>query len=323
MFVLVPGRERLKNGRMRLSRLLPILVAGILVLGDAVASESARPREGVLLGKIRDVLGVDAVRREFVFAKLPGEDLQLDIYYPRAAPPAGGYPLMIWIHGGGWILGSKRQDVFVRHFPRYDYAIASLEYRLAQKEPFPAQIRDVRTATDWLLKNAKDLEIDSSRVVVAGQSAGGHLALLLALTQGEEHPGWGPAPPRGSLKAVCALYPPTDLLRLVPPSARDNPLHPVALLLGDRVERRTALAKEASPIRHVDAAAPPTMLFHGTEDPIVPVEQSQLMARRLEARGVPVRLLLTEKGHAFTLYPDRVEDMLNFLHTVPALSKNR
>jgi acetyl esterase/lipase len=306
---------------IRHARLLTIIPATLLIFLSVAAAETAKPRENFFLQETRDFLGIDAVRREFIYAKIPGEDLQLDIYYPRAAPPPGGYPLIIWIHGGGWILGSKRQDVFVRHFPRYGYAVASLEYRLAEGAPFPAQIRDVRTATNWLLKNSRQLELDASKFVVAGQSAGGHLALLLALTQGESHAGWGPAPPAGSLKAVCALYPPTDLLRLVPPPARDNPLHPVALLLGDRVERRISLARDASPVRYVDGGDPPTLLFHGSEDPIVPIEQSYLMNSRLKANGVPVRMLVIEKGHAFTLYPDRIGDILNFLNAVPGLPK--
>ncbi|MGH8045788.1 MAG: alpha/beta hydrolase fold domain-containing protein [Chthoniobacterales bacterium] len=300
-------------------RIATLLLAASLALSTEAPAATAKPRENLLLKAVRDTLGIDAMRREFIYAKIPGEDLQLDIYYPRAAPPPGGYPLIIWIHGGGWILGSKRQDVFVRHFPRYGYAVASLEYRLAEGAPFPAQIRDVRVATDWLLKNAHQLELDASQFVVAGQSAGGHLALLLAFTQGEPHPGWGPAPPRGSLKAVCAMYPPTDLLRLVPPSARDNPIHPVAILLGGRVAQHMPLAWEASPDRYVSKGDPPTLLFHGSEDPIVPIAQSYLMDARLKASGVPVRMLVTEKGHAFTLYPDRVPDVLEFLNAVPGL----
>ncbi len=304
---------------MRTLRTLCLTLLAFALAPAHAPAAGAKPRESFFLRNLRDTLGIDAVRREFIFGKLKDDDLRLDIYYPREGPPPGGYPLVIWIHGGGWILGSKRQDVFVRHFPRYGYAIASLEYRLALGEPFPAQIRDVRTATWWLWKNAKELELDGSKFLVAGQSAGGHLALLLGLTQGRKIEGWGPAVPRGTLKAICAMYPPTDLLRLVPPSARDNPIHPVALLLGGEVNTRIARAQKASPVKYVTPSAPPTMLFHGRGDSIVPVEQSQIMARRLRAAGVPVRLLVIEGGHAFTLYPDRVDDILNFLHTVPAL----
>jgi dipeptidyl aminopeptidase/acylaminoacyl peptidase len=125
--------------------------------------------------------------------------------------------------------------------------------------------------------------------------------------------------PKGTFQAVAALYPPTDLLRLVPPGARDNPIHPVALLLGAKVDQRIDLAKEASPIKHVSGDDPPTLLFHGSSDPIVPVEQSKLLAQKLKAAGVPVRLLITDGGHAFALYPDRVNDILNFLDSVPSL----
>jgi len=137
--------------------------------------------------------------------------------------------------------------------------VASVDYHLATSEPFPAQIRDVRTAAWWLWKNARELEINPGRMMVAGQSAGGHLALLLAFTQGEHLKGWGPVVPHGTIRAVAALYPPTDLLRLVPPKERDNPIHPVALLL------------------------------------------------------------VIEGGHAFTLYPGRVKDILAFLNSVPSL----
>lgn len=304
---------------MRLCR-LPVATLFLALLASPLRADApAKPRESFFLKVVRDRLGIDAMRREFVYAKSGSEDVRLDIYYPRTPAPPGGYPLIIWLHGGGWILGSKRQDVFVRHFPQYGYAIASIEYRLAQHEPFPAQIRDVRTATWWLHKNAKDLELDPSKFVVAGQSAGGHLALLLGLTQGEKKKGWGPILPKGTIKAVAALYPPTDLLRLVPPSARDNPIHPVALLLGDKVNKRIKLAKQASPVNHVSPGDPPTLLFHGSEDPIVPIEQSEIMTRKLKAAGVSTTFLVTESGHAFTLYPDRVDDILNFLKSVPSL----
>lgn len=278
-----------------------------------------KPPEGYLHGKLRDVLNIDAVRREFVYAVTPDRELALDIYYPRAPMPPGGYPVVLWTHGGGWLLGNKRQDVFVRWFASYGFAIASIQYHLALAEPFPAQIRDVRTAAWWLWKNARDLDLDPTQMVAAGQSAGGHLALLLAYSQGEHRRGWGPPLPEGTLRGVAALYPPTDLLRLVPPSARNNPIHPVAILLGDRVDNRMALAREASPIRHVTRNAPPTLLLHGSGDIIVPIEQSRVLRDRLRRADVRVHLLESEDGHAFTLYPGRVDDLVGFFESIPEI----
>lgn len=302
-------------------RLRVVLFLCLLAAAPARAEPPAtgRPKESFFLKTWRDRFNIDAVRREYVYASSPDEDMQLDIYFPRAAPPPGGYPLIIWLHGGGWILGSKRQDVFVRHFPQYGYAVASIEYRLAGGAPFPAQMADVRTATWWLWKNAKALEINPDRMMVAGQSAGGHLALLLAYTQGEEKRGWGPPVPRGTLKAVAAMYPPTDLLRLVPPDFRDIAIHPVSILLGGRMSERLSKAREASPLNHVRPGNPPTLLFHGTSDPIGPPEQSKVLEKKLRRAGVPTTLLLTDGGHAFTLYPDRVEDVIKFINSVPAL----
>lgn len=306
----------------KIRTLICIAIFGLITSPTAGAADKGKPRESFFRKAIRDALHIDAIRREFVFAKLPEEDLRLDIYYPRAAPPEGGYPLIVWIHGGGWILGSKRQDVFVRHFPRYGYAVASVEYRLAQEQPFPAQLHDARTATSWLWKNARELDLNPDAFVVAGQSAGAHLGLLMAYTEGEAHRNWGPTLPPGTIKAVAALYPPTDLLRLVPPDARDNPLHPVAILLGDKVDHRIELARQASPIRHVRSENPPTLLLHGKSDAIVPVEQSIRLAEKLKANGVPNHLILTDGGHAFTLYPDKVNDLLEFFKTIPALQKS-
>ncbi len=278
----------------------------------------AQAPETIPLRVARDMMNIDAVRREFVYALVEDKELALDIYYPRTKKPAGGFPVIVWFHGGGWIMGSKRQDVFVRDFPKYDFAVVSVQYRLALGATFPAQVHDARTACHWLWKNAAELGLDPDRMVLTGQSAGGHLALLTAYSEGRNPPGWGPALPKGTVKAVAAMYPPTDLLRLVPADAIDNALHPVALLLGGDVRSRVQQAREASPLNQARSGAPPTLLLHGLDDGIVPVEQSRILARRLRSLGVPVTLITPKGGHAFALFPDNALDAIKFLETVPS-----
>lgn len=279
----------------------------------------AQVPENAPLRLLRNVMDIDAVRQEFVYATGEESELALDIYYPKSKKPAAGYPVIVWFHGGGWILGSKRQDVFVRRFPSHGFAVVSVQYRLALGTKFPGQVRDARTACHWLWKNAAELDLNPECMVLAGQSAGAHLALLTAYTEGRDLPGWGPPLPRGTVKAVAAMYPPTELLKLVGREAMDNASHPVALLLGGEVQSRIREARAASPIYQTRPGAPPTLLLHGTEDAIVPVEQSILLANRLRRIGVPVTLLLPREGHAFSLYPEKVFDVLNFLKTVPSL----
>lgn len=271
---------------------------------------------------IRNVMGIDAVRQEFIYSQVEKSELALDIYYPRSKKPPAGYPVIVWFHGGGWISGSKRQDVFVRHFASHGFAVASVQYRLALREEFPAQARDARTACHWLWKNAAELNLDPECMMLAGQSSGAHLALLTAYTEGRNLPGWGPALPRGTVKAVAAMYPPTELLKLVGREAMDSAVHPVALLLGAEVQNRIRLAREASPVYQTRPGVPPTLLVHGTEDVIIPVEQSKLLANRLHRIGAPVTLLMPKEGHAFSLFPDKIINVLQFLETVPAL-RNR
>lgn len=294
-----------------------IRVATILLLFGFAAAHAvpARPAESGPLRLIRDALGVEAVRRELVYAVHPGGRLRLDIYYPRADNPPDGFPLIIWIHGGGWILGSKRQDLITREFPRFGFAVASIQYRLSGGATFPDQIEDVRTAVDWLERNAAELGLDREQIVISGHSSGAHLALLAGLTQGDAHEGWGPALKSRPIRAIAALSPPTNLVAVVPPPARDNSLGLVALLIGGRVSEHLAITRFASPIHHVTRNDPPVLLVHGTKDKIVPTDQSLRMAQKLSAAGVRVRCLLSADGHALTAHPDYAVHVVEFFHT--------
>jgi len=230
--------------------------------------------------------------------------LRLDLYYPASPPPRAGYPLIISIHGGGWLIGNRNKDLVLRGLTRDGYAIASIDYRLSREAKYPAQIADTRHALQWLMKNATALHLDAKHIGATGASAGGHLALLLGLD-----PQTSPNP----IKAICALYPPTDLISIVPPKNREERDNPVALLLGAPVSQRLALAKKGSPITYVTAHAPPVLLIHGDRDSLVPLDQSRVLNLALRHAGAKSSLMIFQgKGHAFGLDDSALRDVAGF-----------
>lgn len=229
--------------------------------------------------------------RTFTYAAPGGHPLRVDLYFPKTPPPPAGWPLIVSIHGGGWLIGDRRKDVFLRDATSRGYALASIDYRLSREAIFPAQIDDAHAAMRWLVAHRSELRIDTRRVGVTGASAGGLLALLLALDR--QH---SPC----EIRAVCALYPPTDLVAIVPTDRRDDRKNPVAALLGGPVSERLALANAASPINYASSDSPPVLLVHGSFDLVVPVSQSEMLHRRLRELGADSTLLILPGAwHAF------------------------
>jgi len=229
--------------------------------------------------------------------------LQLDVWVPPRPAPA---PLVVWIHGGGWLSGDRRYlPETLRPNQLFDelldagLAVASVDYRLAREAPFPAQLHDVKAAVRYLRAHAGALGIDVTRVGAWGESAGGHLAALLALTaartdlEGE----LGMIGPSSAVDAVVDWYGvadpdtiprlslPPELAATLPPSALDHP--PDVLLAGADPATRA----DAAPLRQVHPGAPPFLLVHGTADRVVPFAQSEQLLAALTAAGVSARLV--------------------------------
>lgn len=221
------------------------------------------------------------------------ERQKLDLYVPENS--GGLMPLIVWIHGGGWMGGSKN------HCPplpwtRKGYVLASIDYRLSQDAKFPAQIEDCKAAVRWLRIHSDKYSIDPDRMVAWGDSAGGHLASLLG-TAGDERE-WEHGLPDVSsrVQAVIDWYGRADLTRVSTDlSLADSPS---ALLLGGCGKKVAALAKKASPILHVSKDDPPFLIMHGSMDSLVPMHQSQALAGALKKAGVESRLVILEgAGH--------------------------
>lgn len=233
--------------------------------------------------------------------------LLLDLHVPAQVP--GPVPCVVWVHGGAWWEGDRRyppgnwpgDDFWFRSFVAAGLAVATVDYRLSGEAVYPAQLADVQAAIRFLRHHADRFGIDPERFGVSGESAGGHLAAMVALT------GHTPVEPThrsitgpsSAVQAAVPFYPVTGVLPSdVPSGPWDGPSPEEWLLGGDPVDGAAAAA--ASPVNHAHTEAPPMLLLHGEADSLVPVEHSVRLAAALEAVGADVRLETVPGGeHCF------------------------
>ena len=255
------------------------------------------------------------VQRNLEYAQTDGQSLRLDIYSPRR--PVGKLPVVVWIHGGAWNSGSK-DFCPIGFMAAQNLAIVSMNYRLTETAPFPAQLYDCKAVIRWLRANAEKFNLDENHIGIFGVSAGGHLALLLATTA--DHPELegevgGNLNFSSRVQCVCAFYPPTDLNRLVTdPKIRANANGEVAKLIGGAVAQNVDKAIAASPLTYVDKNCAPVFLMHGGADTLVPPEQSQIFYAALQQAGVEAQLeIIPQKGHGIIAPPLVAEKIYRFL----------
>jgi acetyl esterase/lipase/uncharacterized protein (DUF1330 family) len=203
-----------------------------------------------------------------------GEAGLLDLVLPEN-PEGDRLPALVFIHGGGWRSGSKRRPPFILPALRYaaaGYVCISVNYRLVQEAPLPTAVEDVKTAVRWLRAHADEYQVHPDRIGAYGNSAGAHLALMLAMVgpdkglEGELYPEYSSA-----VQAVCASAVPADLKVWIPDEGR--PLEGDSIFLTGGHEPLGQRVARSSPITYVRADAPPLLLIHGTDDATVPVGQ--------------------------------------------------
>ena len=224
---------------------------------------------------------------------------KLDLYLsPKTEKPV---PLVIWIHGGGWRKGDKK-NCPARFLLEHGFAVASVNYRLSGHAVFPAQIEDCKAAIRWLRTNAKDLNIDPGRFGVWGSSAGGHLVALLGTSGDVEDFDPSNTTVSSSVQAVCDYFGPTNLLKMNEQAGEsgrldhDSPDSPESKLLGGPLQTMTTQAKRANPITYVSADDPPFLIVHGDKDPLVPLQQSRELNMALTEAGVDTELVVVQGG---------------------------
>ena len=243
------------------------------------------------------------VQRNLVYKQVDGRSLRLDIYTPKSI--AHSLPVALWIHGGGWSRGSKEQRPPV-NLMAHGYATVSIEYRLSEEAPFPAQIEDCKAAVRWLRANAATYHLDPDHIGAWGHSAGGHLAALLGTSGGVAalEGGGDNLSYSSRVQAVCDLSGPTDILNLyegvsnaTQGSARRARSF-IEQFLGGSTEENKAKAIAASPTTYVSKGDPPFLVIHGENDLSIPVSQSEVFVEKLKAAGVDATLVVAEgRGH--------------------------
>ncbi|WP_459497002.1 alpha/beta hydrolase fold domain-containing protein [Aquirufa nivalisilvae] len=225
----------------------------------------------------------------------------LDIYLP--ANTTGKIPLVVFIHGGGWLVNDKYADMgymgnTLTAMINRGFAVASIDYRWASQAIFPAQIQDCYQALTFLCEQADKYHLDKNRIAIMGFSAGGHLASLVGLANNNKLPEFfmkGKAQ-KFNIKAVVDFYGPSDLTGL---ESSDDPKAPEAILLGAVPIERPDLAKKASPVSYVDAQDPPFLIIHGEKDKSVNNKQSKLLSGWLSSVAVKNELIIVKDAPHF------------------------
>lgn len=240
----------------------------------------------------------------------PHERNDLDLFLPKDDGTTLR-PAVVVIHGGAWRAGDKRQlRSLAEMFAQRGYVAAAINYRLAPKWSYPAQLDDCQRVVRWLRKRAQELRIDPKRIGAAGASAGGHLSLLLGTRETRDDS--DPELKGISSKVHCVLdiFGPTDLTSEVYVRASRAPIPGNALVefLGKPYDEAPEVWKEASPLHHVSPDDAPTFIIHGDQDLLVPLEQSEKLVAALTKVGVPVRLVVIKgMGHGPTTPEQRAE----------------
>lgn len=252
--------------------------------------------------------GEVTLEEDITYGKGGDVELKLDLARPQGDGP---FPAIVFIHGGGWFQGNRHayRNAIIEAAKR-GYVAATISYRLmefdqAKKETttaklhFPAQIHDAKAAIRWVRANAKKYHVNPDRIGVTGGSAGGHLSLLVGLTDANANlEGEGGNPDQSSrVQCVVNVFGPTDMEGCFNDSS-------VAwifrLFMGGAPDEAADTYKAASPVTYVSPDDPPVLTLHGDVDPLVPISQATTLDEKMKKAGANHKLLVFKgQGHGF------------------------
>jgi acetyl esterase/lipase len=264
---------------MMYSRILAVAWFAILLASPLLPAQEAKP-------------GVQ-VERDLVYGKGGDIDLKLDLAMPKEG--MGPFPAVVCVHGGGWSSGNRESlSQTIKALAGRGFVGVTISYRLTDVARFPAQIEDCKAAVRWVRANASKYRVDPEHIGAVGFSAGAHLVCLLGMTDKSDGlEGTGGNPDQSSrVQAVVSFFGPTDFTTKTWTDDLEKSI--LVPLVGASFADKPELYKGLSPITYVKKGCPPFLFFHGTEDKLVHVRHSRLLAEKLQAAGGDARVIELE-----------------------------
>ena len=242
------------------------------------------------------------VNANITYTTASGMELKLDFYRPAQA--SGPLPTAMFFHGGGYSVNSKKEAAVLSMMPyvQMGWNAVNVEYRPSGVALAPAAVEDARCALRWVVRNAKEYNVDTNRIIVTGQSAGSHLALMTGLVP--ESAGFDrncPGAEPLTVAAIVSWYGIYDYTTLV-----EDPTRNYAITWIGGQPNRKEIAARVSPMTYVRAGVPPTIAIHGDADPTVPYEQEVREIDALKKAGVTAELVTIPGGRHGNFERDQV-----------------
>lgn len=257
-------------------------------LPDATLSQEVTPQTAFSAKKL------GTTDKDIAYCSINDNNLLMDFYWPKSG--TGPFPVVLYVHGGGWTSGDKTESIqqYARALNTQGIAVAAVNYRLADEAIFPAMIEDIKCAVRHIRANATTYNINPNAIGAFGGSAGGHLVSLLGVA--DTSAGWDTGAYTNTSSAVAAVtefFGPTNLQIEFPGNEKD-------LALKAFGQTNYADMAFASPITYIDPNDPPFLIFHGEEDALVPISQSEAFSAALESAGIDTTFIRVKNaGHTF------------------------
>lgn len=243
------------------------------------------------------VFGTEAAARywvqpDIVYGTANNTPLKLDVWYPNAINTPT--PTLVYIHGGGWIFGTKESQVLqFLPFLEKGWRVVNVEYRMASNSLAPAAVEDSRCALRWVFRNAKQYNFDVSKIVLSGHSAGGHLSLIAGMLPdgtGLDNNCYGDE--KLNVAAIINWYGISDVNDLIQGANLKN----YAVMWMGSQSNAAEIAKRVSPLTYVRENLPPILTIHGDKDDVVPYSQAVRLKNALDKAKVKNELFTVKGG---------------------------